>query len=385
MHYRKQKRLFYIVYISLIIISISALVSADEVFTNLEVHKEVSLNVQPFNIIDINVLISKSGIELDELYLTGDILGGKLTLGRKYVRSGPGNFSQLMLSDQGTPLNLIMHEGQFTFKDIVSDYRMMIAYLDEDSNKQFFHHRVSNDSLIEGLEIGVSEAMVASENINPAYYLPIPYLPYYLTAYISGLYNNYNSHDDKYLGIDFTYGFDNDIKVYGELLVDEYAQVSYASNPDKRAHLIGIYYPYDEKTELRVEYSNVFNYVYLHRYPQNSYTYKDIYLGHWLGHDGDVVDLELARRLDEDSTVKLGLRYLRRGIGDMETDYGADHQEKKFLSEITTREALLRLGCSRDIRDNVVLDIESEIGRAYLKDGDSEDVFRVNVGLKVEL
>lgn len=87
MNNEKQRKLLYIVCISLIIISFSAHVSADKVYTDLEVNKQVDLNVQPFNTIDINAVVSESGIDLDELYLSGDFFGGQLTLGRKYIYS----------------------------------------------------------------------------------------------------------------------------------------------------------------------------------------------------------------------------------------------------------------------------------------------------------
>ncbi|MGB4006204.1 MAG: hypothetical protein WBK86_07435, partial [Halanaerobiales bacterium] len=174
--------------------------------------------------------ISSKGIELDELYVQGELFGGELTLGRKYQRSGPGYFSQLLLSDQGTPLTMISHEGKFIMKDkdeeyfLENDYIMLWAYLDEGVNKQFFYHRISNDTLIKGLEIGVAESVIASRQIHPAYYLPVPFLPYYLTSYIIGQDSIYNDNEDKYIGFDFTYSFANGAEIYGELLVDEFPQ-----------------------------------------------------------------------------------------------------------------------------------------------------------------
>ena len=138
----------------------------------------------------------------------------------------------------------------------------------------------SSQSLIPNATIGLSESMMASKVINPAYYLPVPFWPYYLTAKLSGINNKHNQHEDKYIGIDFTYTFDNNTKLYGELLVDEYPQHSWANNPDKRAHILGLSYPYSKSINLRAEYSNVFNNVYQHRYSENKYKHDDNMIGH---------------------------------------------------------------------------------------------------------
>ena len=357
---------------------------AADIYPEIKIKKENNFDNFSFN---ISGLISDVGFDLEEYYFQSDFLNGQLTVGRKYVKSGPGYFSQLMLSNQNTPLDFIIHQGKIKFIHINSDYTMMVAYLGEKSNKQLFHHRVSNKTLIKGLELGISEAMMVSEKINPAYYLPLPFLPYYLTAYISGLYNDYNYHDDKYIGLDFNYKFNNSLELYGELLVDEFPQSPGNRNPDKRAHLLGIYYPFAEKTNFRIEYSNVFNYVYLHHFPENRYTFDGKYIGHWLGNDGDVLDLQLARDLDRSTTIKVGFRYLRKGIGDMQTDYSAepDYQEKKFLAEIRRREALIRLGYEKNITDNLELKIDSEIGKAILEEKAEKSIFNINIGIVVSL
>lgn len=339
------------------------------------------------NWFDVNITgkLDTSGVSLPEFYFTFGAFNNRVNIGSKYIKLGPGYFSQLMLSDKGTPLNIISYEGDFTWQKHDIDYFQMIAYLDEGVNKQLFVHRLSNNTLINNLEIGLSEAMMASRVIHPAYYNPLPFWPYYLTAKIIGLSSEYNSHEDKYIGADFIYQFDNGTQLYGELLVDEYAQVSWANNPDKRAHLIGLYYPVDKKTELRTEYSNVFNYVYLHRYPENRYTYNDKYIGHWLGHDGDVLDIEVKRKINNTQEVKVGVRLIRRGIGDMETDYGPDHQEKKFLSTITEENVLLRSGYRFEVNKTLSLGIEAELGKSFQLEGAEEDIFNLGCNVNIEL
>ncbi len=337
--------------------------------------------------VDINLtgLVTVSGVTLPELYFTFNALKNKVNVGRKYLKLGPGHFSQLMLSDKETPLNIISYQGEFTWKEQDIDYFQMMAFLDEGVNKQLFIHRLSNNTLINNLEFGLSEAMIASHKIHPAYYNPLPFWPYYLTAKIIGINSDYNRYEDKYIGADFTYHFNNGAQIYGELLIDEYAQVVWANNPDKRAHLFGVYYPLDSQTELRAEYSNVFNYVYLHRYPENSYSYNDKYIGHWLGHDGDVFDIQVKRDIGYNQNLKVGLRLIRKGIGDMETDYGPDHHDKKFLSTITEEKYLLRSGYQLKTGPNFQIDIEMELGKSIQQTGIEEEILNLGCNLNIQL
>ena len=328
--------------------------------------------------------IDDAGILLPEFYFTFELFDSQITVGKKYVKLGPGYFSQLMLSDLGTPLNMLSWEGDFTWSGEEIEYFHMIAYLDEGVNKQLFVHRLSNNTLFENIEIGVSEAVMASRVIHPAYYNPLPFWPYYLTTKLIGLDSEYNNHEDKYLGIDFNYHLDNGARLYGELLVDEYPMRIEDGNPDKRAHLIGYYYPYHEKTELRAEYSNVFNSVYVHRYPENTYTYNGKLLGHWLGNDGDVLDLELSHKLDAKQAYSIGIRGQRKGIGSLDEDFGPDHEEKKFLSEITSTKAEVIVGYKNKVRSNVELEVEGRVGREWTEEG-SSNIFGINLSLGIEL
>ncbi|MCG8512906.1 MAG: capsule assembly Wzi family protein [Halanaerobiales bacterium] len=294
--------------------------------------------------------------QLAQLYLRAPIPWGVITVGRQYLKSGPGYFSNLVLSDQ-IPLNAVYH--QIEYEQFIGT--QLVAYLGEGVNKQLFFHRLETEQIYPGLQVGVFESMIASEYIHPAYYIPFPYWPYYLTAKLLGLSSNYNDYEDKYLGLDFIYELKNNGQIYGELLVDEFPQRSRHNNPDKRAHLLGFFYPLSEQDQLRIEYSNVFNYVYQHRYRQNNYSYRGEMLGHWLGPDGDVIDLELERVLGPKNSLKMGLQQVRKGSGKMGEDYGSDHAEKKFLAELIRRE----LNLKSEFQHRLNADINLKAGLAY--------------------
>lgn len=151
----------------------------------------------------------------------------------------------------------------------------MTAFLEKENNRQLFIHRLSTASIFPGLEVGASEAMMVSEIIHPLYYLPLSFWPYYLSTKIIGMDSIYNDYTDHYIGLDFyytfpnsdmrhthaslmleldfSYTFPNRARIYGELLVDEYPFRWWHKNPDKRAHLLGVYYPLTPELEFRAE------------------------------------------------------------------------------------------------------------------------------------
>lgn len=263
----------------------------------------------------VAVLIDDSEVYLANFDVEFENGWGKFIVGRNSMKMGPGYFSQLMLSDNSYAMDMIYHEKDYNLFGFPYEGEQLIAFLDNDINdsKRLFIHRVSNDTIIPGMEIALSEALMAYKEVNPLYYFPLPYWPYYLTKKLSGIGDEYDLYNDNYIGLDFTYRFNNGAKIYGEMLVDEYPMLSTHKHPDKRANLLGIYYPIKEDLELRTEYSNVYSYTYLFRYPEGNYTYLGKSIGHWLGSDGDVFDIEVKKTFDDDLSTYLGYRYIRHG------------------------------------------------------------------------
>jgi len=348
-----------------IILLLSINIFAQSSFNDLSIELHKNFDINNYDLF-LTAELNNNGPGFSEVYIKTTINNEQiLTIGKKYIKQGPGYFSQLMLSDQNTSLPLIQREGSFFLENKKILFSQMLAYLDENVNKQLFVHRLEVNTLYPGLSLGVSEAMMASNVVHPAYYLPFPFWPYYLTAKLIGIYSEYNSHEDKYIGFDFSYEFKNKSKIYAELLVDEYPMKSEYGNPDERAHLIGYYYPYNNNTALRFEYSNVFNYVYIHRYPENIYTYNGELLGHYLGPDADVLNLEYKKTLDKNKSYSLNLRHTRKGIGNLNEDYDSDHEEKKFLSEISSSTTELIISYNDIINKNIKYEVNLNIGQGW--------------------
>lgn len=341
-----------------------------------------SLNINNL-FLNISGGLKNDFLYLDELSINIPFKKRNIIIGKHKISMGPGHFSQLMLSNN-CPLSMIYYENDFIFFDLSLKGHVLVADIDSKINKKLFLHRVSFDSLFPGLHVALSESMMVHKMIHPAYYIPLPYWPYYLTAKLLGIYSEYNHYEDKYFGIDFTYNFDHEYKVYGELLVDEFPQISSANNPYKLASLIGFNYINSNDLIVRAEYSNVFNYVYVHRFPDNVYKHEDKPIGHWLGPDSDVFDIELERAFTSGNLYRIGFRHIRKGIGDFDKDYGSDHLEKMFMSEVTKREMLLRLGYEKDLYKSLRVILSLDVGKSYdYVNNMTTNIFNVLLKLKL--
>ena len=240
------------------------------------------------NYITLNYNTDK-GINLDELYLEKTIKDYNLQIGKKHINLKDGDFLRLLINDQAPSLPMIYFNKKYKY----FTGETAISFISESVNRKLFIHRLTNKTLIKDFQIGISEAVIVHENINPFYYIPQPYIPYYLIKKISGIYDQYNYYDDSYIGIDFIYD-NNNFMAYGELLVDEYPYQDFATNPDKRAHLVGLKIPIKNKYWFNIEYSNVYAGVYEHRFKENNYKYFDEYLGHRYGPDTVEYNMEFG-------------------------------------------------------------------------------------------
>ncbi|MFW6016633.1 MAG: hypothetical protein ACOCRK_09355, partial [bacterium] len=239
-------RFFIAIIISLIIVPVT-FAKEEDVYIDLGIDTVINYD----GTINYDFTVTDLNINLDSNY-------GYFVFGRNSMEMGPGYFSQLMISDDTYPMEMIYHEHEYSFFGVPLQGEQLIAFIDSDEQKKLFAHRVSNDTLIPNLEVGISESLIAYKEIHPLYYIPLPFCPYYLSKKIIGVgieQNKYDRYNDNYIGLDFTYHFPNEAKVYGELLVDEYPMLPTHNHPRKTASLIGVYYPIYDDLELRSEYS----------------------------------------------------------------------------------------------------------------------------------
>ena len=232
---------------------------------------------------------TEQGIKLDELYTKIVKNDYNIYLGKKHIELANGSQIKLLANKDGPAIPMFYYNKEHKYFTGEAG----LLFLGGSSNRYMFIHRLTNNTLIPNLQIGISESAIAHNKINPLYYIPQYYVPYYAIKKLFGLKNDYNYYEDSYIGIDLKYDSDN-FTVYGELLVDEYPYQEFATNPDKRAHLMGIEVPIKDSYWVGLEYSNVYAGVYEHRFAENRYEYLGEYIGHTYGPDTVEYQLELG-------------------------------------------------------------------------------------------
>ena len=264
---------------------------------------------------------------IDEVYKVIYYKNHKLSIGKKRIKFNPGELNQLIYNVNGPSVPLIYLEDRLKYFYV----QQAVFEVSEEKLRRLFIRRIIFDKIIKNFEIGFTEGIIATEHINPLYYLPYPYLPHYIYKKMSGLNNKYDKHDDFYAEVDMTYETDN-IKLYGEIMVDEYPSQPGSTNPDKRGHLVGFKIPVYNNYFINLEYSNVFAGVYEHRIEENEYTFNGENIGHSFGADLDEYDLKIGY---EDNLRSYGIIYskIRKGLNDTDVK-GNIGQDGILLKEI---------------------------------------------------
>ncbi len=152
------------------------------------------------------------------------------------------------------------------------------------------------------------------------YYLN-PILFYHATQLNDGI------NDNTLLGLDFDVQPIHGVKVWGQLLVDDY-QIDSESQGDEEPNEIGLlggFYAADvlDKTDIRFEYSRVTNWTFNQVHPRNRYTFKNSVIGRARGNDYELFELKLMNWLRPDIRVGAELSFYRQGEGRVDAEWTA--------------------------------------------------------------
>lgn len=166
------------------------------------------------------------------------------------------------------------------------------------------------------LTLGFGEAIVASQPFpGDLYYYSLPVLPYYLAKYFPGI---ATSIDNAIFYGDGTLQLPR-LKLYGELLVNEFPMAPTETNPKLYAITLGL----ESETliagwDLLVELCHVSDQAYSNGLPQNIFAYGNQSLGHVLGDDLTAGDVRFSKHLPKfDAEARIGVFYQILGNTDV--------------------------------------------------------------------
>ena len=228
-----------------------------------------------------------------------------LSFGRIPQRWGPGRYTQLLISDNSPPLDMMKIQFNLwnTFK-----FTGFTSTIDSDSGTYLTAHRL-DISPRENLRIGLCESILfKSEGLDFAYMNP--FIPWYPVQW------NERVDDNAFFSFDVSWKLFRGIETYGELLIDDIQYENTGNRPNKLGWTAGLsayFSPLDLGTV--IEYTRIDRYVYGQRRPCNYYLHHREIIGSALGPDADRVTLSLGTSAAWPLLGEITLDHTRHGEG----------------------------------------------------------------------
>lgn len=247
-------------------------------------------------------------VDFKQAYLSFPLHFLTLQIGREYFYLGPAYRSSVLLSDLAPSFDQIQLRTQH------KNYKAL--WFAAALSPWHSYHRFLSGQRLElniGKHIRFGATMLvtySSDSLQTRSFFGYlnPLVPIYFEVSNTG-------HDDNILfGFDFVTYLKN-LKLYGQLMLDNYEFNTRPNRPPNCYGLtLGAYLPY-QQFALRTEYSKITRYTYYHRIYHIAYTQYSLPIGHALGPDAD----ELFLRLEyyPSSTLQINLigTKTRRGDG----------------------------------------------------------------------
>ncbi len=307
-------------------------------------------------------------INLSEAWLKRRIGGLDLTVGRKFIRWGPGRYGTLLLSDNSPAFDLLRVEGDFG----PVHFDEFTALVDSSKSKYFFGHRLEVKPF-DGLHLGVGETALAAGNFTRWLFNPLPFWPYYLTQhYANKAQKGHNKLVNVGLGLDAEYTSRDGYRVYGEYLVDDKPQYAGDDVPDRTGYLIGFQIPagtLNKKVDFGAEYTRINYYAYSHLRRETDYLHDGEVIGHWLGPDADDLQIETRYHLDSRKMFWLALERERHGEGKVGVTW--DRQNNKdeiFLIGVVGTTHRIKLGFDYQYSPELLFSAGGSLGQVENQD-----------------
>lgn len=217
----------------------------------------------------------------DRAYFRGKLPWIEVEAGRDNLWWGPGRHGTLLLSDN-MPLDMISLSASLGIARMDYFHATLSAY----QGRYLAGHRLSL-RLPGTTQVGFSEnVLYISQNPEPTYLNPL--MPYYASQQLLG------GVADSMSNILWSFELQTNplkgLKLYGELLVDDYQYEQTPPAPNKLGFLGGFQVSNPlglQNIDLQAEYTRINRWVYTHKDSTVAYVYDFHPLGDWLGSDAD--------------------------------------------------------------------------------------------------
>jgi len=291
-----------------------------------------------------------------DAYLSFSIKGILVQFGRQNIKWGNSLFSPLFLSDNAPSFDMLKIYVPFSRKvnftyihgELRSDY----------SHKWIAAHRIEFLPF-DKFSIGFNESVVyGKRGIESAYLNPL--IPYLIAEHTLG------DRDNVCMGIDFKLLPIRNVKIYGELFIDDlFSPFDLFENywGNKLAFQTGLSLedPFKiNNSRFTAEYTRIDPFVYTHEDTVNIYENYTYGLGHFLRPNSDMINVEFIKRFSLFMQSKISFMHIRHGRGEINISHTEEDGElKNFLKgtlEITDKKEIsFNFQPKRDVYINFVL------------------------------
>jgi hypothetical protein len=248
--------------------------------------------------------------------------------------------------------------------DGLSPERSLVSVFE---NRYLAGHRI-DFQLSKRFRLGVSETVIFG---GPGRQVEFAYLNPILFYHSSQL--NSNSDDNTLVAIDFDFKPVNGLRLYGQLLVDDF-QIEKKKQSDQEPNEYGLVaglYGADiaKGWDLNAEYTRVTNRTFNQPHPRNRYLFNGKPIGAATGNDYDLLSVSLIRWFNRDLRGSLLTEYGRQGEGspldEWATpwlDISGDYSEP-FPTGVVEKRWSVAGGLNGIIRNLLVLDAKAGVSR----------------------
>ena len=182
-------------------------------------------------------------------------------------------------------------------------------------NKYFAHHSITLTPL-EGLDLSLGESIVYDDELEFLYLFPIMFFRV-ADHQLSNQTNEAGGNSQFFFSIS-SRGHIKNTHLYGTLFIDEIT-LNGISDPEKQRNQLGFTLggsvtdlPIDNLT-FKIEYTKNYPFVYNHYTQSQDYKSSEYNLGHWMGHNADLIYASLNYRIMRGLQATVWGQFIRKG------------------------------------------------------------------------
>ncbi|MCF8356417.1 MAG: capsule assembly Wzi family protein [Melioribacteraceae bacterium] len=292
-----------------------------------------------------------STVDYSEIHTTLGISWdwGSFSVGKDFINWGYGESGKLVLSSKAPSFPFIRLDVyptnwlRFNYihawlhSDVIDSTEIYSSFRNGYNRIQYRQKYLASHTLTlypyDGLSISLGESIVYSDRLEISYLMPLMFFRL-ADHYLSNTNNNAGD-NSQFFGMISSRNHIPNTHLYGTLFIDEIA-VSDLFDAERERNQFGftlggsvVDLPVDD-LQLTVEFTKIYPFVYRHYIPTQTYENQGYVLGHWMGHNSDLIYGSIKYWFMRGLRAELWGQYIRKG-GDGIVDQQYTRPSQPFL------------------------------------------------------